>query len=322
MNRAIILARRPGGAPSLADFAEASFPVPAPGEGELLVRTLILSVDPYLVMPIRGGRFEDGRIRSRVIARVEESRAPGFAAGDLVLGFARWQQRDCVPAAEMRLLNPVAPLESYLGIAGHSGFTAMIGMRLLDPRPGQTVVVSSAGGMVGQVACQLAHAAGARVVAVAGGGKAADVARRLGLAAAVDHAASDFAEQLVAACPDGIDRHFENVGARILDPVLGLANPRARVALCGLIQHYGTSDPVCLGNFREILLRSIAILPFSIYDHEDDYPAALRELEGMVVSGALSAPETIHQGLAAAPRAFMAMLAGQGIGKHLVRVSD
>ncbi|MDF8334605.1 MDR family NADP-dependent oxidoreductase [Novosphingobium cyanobacteriorum] len=310
------------GVPERSDFAFEPFDVPDPREGEIVIRTIMISVDPYLMMPMRSGGFPEGRIRSRVIARVEASAAPDHAVGDLVLGFSRWQERECVSAAEMRRLDPVVPLSAYLGIAGHSGFTAMIGMRLLDPQPGQTVVVSSAAGMVGLVACQLAREAGARVVAIAGGDKARRVADLFALAAGVDHAAPNFAMSLAAACPDGIDRHFENVGAKILDPVLAVANDSARIALCGLIQHYGDDAPVCLANFRSLLMKGISIHPFSIYRHGDDYPAALRELEAKVVSGALRAPETIHEGFETTPDAFRAMMEGDGIGKHLVKLAD
>jgi NADPH-dependent curcumin reductase CurA len=320
--RAVRLTTMPAGQPQRGDFSIADMPVPAPGPGELTIRALWVSVDPYLMMPIRAGKFEDGRIRSRIIARVEQSRAPGFSEGDLVLGFARWQQHDCVKATEMRRLQPRAPLPAYLGIAGHSGFTAMLGVRLLAPQPGQTVTVSSAAGIVGSIACQLATASGARVVAIAGGAKAERIAALYGLAAGVDHGTDDFASRLAAAAPNGIDRHFENVGARILDPVLGLANQAARVALCGLIQHYGDDAPVCLANFRKILTSGVAITPFSIYQHEDEYPQALAVLEEMVLDGRLHAPEQVHLGLEAIPDAFLAMLAGDGIGKHVVRLAD
>jgi len=294
----------------------------APGAGELAISALIVSVDPYLMMPIRQGAFPGGLMRSRIIARVDESRAEGFAPGDLVLGFANWQERQCVAAADMRKLSPVIALTNYLGVAGHSGFTAMLGIDILDPQPGQTVTVGSAGGMVGSVACQLAKAAGARVVAIAGGGKAREARRLLGLDAAVDHAAPDFARKLAEACPDGIDRHFENVGAKLLDPFLQLANPHARVALCGLIQHYGNDDPVCLNNFRKLLHARVMMQGFSIYDHDDALPAALVRLEAMVQSGRLVAQETVHEGFANLPAAFVAMLSGNGIGKHMVKVAE
>lgn len=319
---AICLSAIPTGRVERTHFHATPVEVPAPETGEITIRALWVSVDPYLMMPIRAGTFPDGRIRSRIIARVERSAADGYAAGDLVLGFARWQTRDTVSAREMRKIDPVLPLPAYLGIAGHSGFTAFLGVNILDPQAGQTVTISSAAGMVGMVAAQMSKAAGAKVIAIAGGQKAEAVASMFGLDAAIDHRAPDFVDKLAQACPDGIDLHFENVGAKILDPVLSLANKPSRVALCGLIQHYGDEAPICLANFRQILLKSVQILPFSIYNHEDRYPAALVRLEHMVQLGQLRAPETIHQGLGSIPDAFIAMLSGNGIGKHLVHVAD
>lgn len=314
-------------APACPDIARDSFvqvdaEVREPAEGELAIRALLVSVDPYLTMPIRNGGFENGIVRSRIIARVEQSRAEGYAEGDLVLGFARWQERDCVPAAELRKLDPRIPLSNYLGLAGHSGFTAMLGIDILDPQPGQTVTVDSAAGMVGAVACQLAKAAGARVVAIAGGDKAARIADLYGLEGAVDHMSPDLAGDLARACPNGIDRHFENVGAKILDPVLGLMNMHGRIALCGLIQHYQDEDAVSLRNFRKLLTSRVRMEGFSIYEHEDQYPAALARLEDMVLSGKLHAAETIHEGFANLPDAYLDMLSGKGIGKHMVKVAD
>lgn len=318
---AITIPTAPTDTLTVQHFAVTAVRVDPPEAGEISIEPLLISVDPYLLMPIRGATFPDGRIRSRLIARVLQSQTPGLAAGDLVLGFARWQDRDTVRGADMRLLNPVIPLPAYLGIAGHSGFTAMLGIAILDPQPGQTVTISSAAGMVGMVAAQLAKAAGAQVVAIAGGEKAQAVARLFDLAGSVDHGDPALARRIAENCPNGVDRHFENVGAKILDPVLDLANRRARIAFCGLIEHYGDDAPVCLTHFRQILLKTVTITPFSIYDHEDLYPAALTRLEGMVREGRLHAPETIHHGIAALPGAFMAMLNGDGIGKHLVAVA-
>ena len=321
MARAIRLSVVPQGPIDRSLFVFSHEEVPEPRAGELTIRAIMVSVDPYLMMPIRAGTFPEGRIKSRIIARVEKSEAEGFSAGDLVLGFARWQDRDTVPASEMRRIEPVLPLSAYLGLVGHSGFTALLGIDILDPQPGQTVTISSAAGMVGMVAAQMAKAAGAQIVAIAGGGKAQQVVDLFGLHAAVDHGPPGLADRIAYVCPHGIDRHFENVGAKILDPVLGLANKAARVALCGMIQHYGDDAPICFSNFRQVLLNQISITPFSIYDHEADYPAALSRLEAMAQQGRLHAPETIHVGFDAIPEALLAMLAGDGIGKHLVRVA-
>lgn len=296
--------------------------VPEPVAGELAIRALLVSVDPYLMMPIRAGAFPDGRIRSRIIARVERSEAEGFAPGDLVLGFARWQEQDTVQASEMRRIDPVLPLSAYLGLTGHSGFTALLGIDILDPQPGQTVTISSAAGMVGMIAAQMAKAAGARVVAIAGGDKGERVANLFSLDAGIDHAAPELTARIAEACPQGIDRHFENVGVKILDPVMALANKSARIALCGMIQHYADDAPICFANFRRVLFNQILIAPFSIYDHDAAYPAALARLESLAQQGLLHAPETVNDGFGSIPDAFLAMLSGDGIGKHLVRVGD
>lgn len=321
-SRSIRLAGMATGAASANWFVTEEIEVPSPKAGELSLRPLIVSVDPYLMMPLRNGDFGDGPVRSRIISVVERSEAPGYAPGDIVLGFAPWQEHMTMPASEMRILRPVLPLTAYLGLAGHSGFTAMVGMDLLDPQPGQTVTISSAGGMVGLVASQLAKAAGARVVAIAGGNKAQTVADLFGLDGAVDHVPADLQGRLAAACPQGIDCHFENVGAKILDPVFALANRNARIALCGMIQHYGDDAPICFDNFRKVLLSSIQLLPFSIYDEEHRHAADLARLEDMAQRGLLSAPETIHESFDSIVPGFLAMLAGDGIGKHLVRVGE
>ncbi|HEY6868914.1 MAG TPA: NADP-dependent oxidoreductase [Novosphingobium sp.] len=320
--RSIHLAGPATGTANAAWFTVREVEVPAPGAGELALRPLIVSVDPYLMMPLRNGAFGDGPVRSRIIAVVEQSEAPGYAPGDIVLGFAPWQERMTMPANEMRIIRPVLPLPAYLGLAGHSGFTAMVGMDILDPQPGQTVTISSAAGMVGLVAAQLAKAAGARVVAIAGGDKARRVADLFGLDGAVDHVPPDLAGRLAAACPAGIDRHFENVGAKILDPVFALANRKARIALCGMIQHYGDEAPICFDHFRKVLLSSIQILPFSIYDEDARQPADLARLEDFAQRGLLHAPETIHAGFEGIVPGFLAMLHGDGIGKHLVRLGE
>jgi NADPH-dependent curcumin reductase CurA len=305
-----------------ADFSVADMELDRPADGEVLVRTLYASVDPYLLLRIRDRVFDNGRIISRLIGRVEESRARGFAEGDIVLGFGHWQEMAVLSADGLRLLNPVAPLSAYLGVIGHSGFTASLGVAILDPQPGQTVTVSSAAGIVGSIAGQLAKIAGARVVGIAGGAKAQTIVDQFGFDAGVDHQAEDFWTLLAAAAPQGIDRHFENVGAKTLDPVLGLINLNARIALCGLIQHYGDGAPVTLTNFIKLLRKSVTMQAFHIEEHVESFEAEMERLATLVASGQLRAPETISHGLDALPEAFMAMLAGRGVGKHLVRVAE
>jgi NADPH-dependent curcumin reductase CurA len=312
----------PTSALRLEDFERSQAHLALPQAGELLIRALYISVDPYLSVRMLEGAFAEGRVASRVIARVEESRAAGIAEGDLVLGFARWQERDVVRAAEFRLIRPAAPLPAYLGVIGHSGYTARLGIDLLEPGPGHTFTVSSAAGMVGAVAGQLAKLAGARVIGIAGGAKAQLVVDQLGFDAGVDYRDPDLAGALARAAPDGIDRHFENVGTPTLDPILPLTNHHARIALCGLMAHYASADPICFDNFYWVLKRALRIEAFHITDHMPAYEEGLAQLEKLVVTGQLRSFETISDGLETLPAAFLAMRDGAGVGKHMVRLPE
>ena len=319
-SRNIIQSNVPPGKLSVSDFSFGEIEVGEPGEGEALVRAIYISVDPYLMMRFRKGDFEDNRVRSRLIGRVEKSRAPGVAEGDLVLGFGEWQERLIMPASELRIIRPKVPLPAYLGAIGHSGYTAMLGMELLDVQPGQTFTVSSAAGMVGTVAGQLARLAGARVVGIAGGDKAQAVVDNFGFDAGVDYRAGDLGASLAKAAPDGIDRHFENVGTSMLNPVMDNANKFARIALCGMIEHYADDDPICFANFKQMMVKSLTMSGFSIYDHLDRYEAGLAKLEELYLSGDLKSIEVVHEGFENIPAAEVAMLGGEGIGKHMVKV--
>ena len=312
----------PPGAITEDDFQVAEAPFGEVGQGEVLVRSLLISVDPYLVMRIRAGDFPERIIRSRLIGRVEKSRASGISEGDLVLGFGPWQEMAVIPASELRIIRAKAPLPAYLGVIGHSGYTAKLGMDILDVQPGQTFTVDSAAGAVAAVAGQLARLAGARVVGIAGGEKSKAVVEKLGFNAGVDYKRPDFPASLAKAVPDGIDRHFENVGAAMLDPVLNLINQHTRIALCGLVSHYSDDDPVCLAHFRKLLFRGATISGFTIYDHLDRYEEGLAYLESLYVDGNLKGFETISEGFESLPRALVSMLQGKGFGKHMVRVTD
>lgn len=300
-------------------FALKEVALPDPGPGELAVRVRMISVDPYLVMRLREG-FPAGAIRSRVIGMVERSRAAGFEEGDVVIGFAHWQDRVVVNADAMRVLKPRAPLAAYLGVIGHSGFTATLGVDLLDLKAGQTFTVSSAAGMVGLVAGQLAMRAGARVVGIASGAKAQALVDRLGFAAGIDYRKGDIVKHLRHAAPAGIDRHFENVGATMLDPVLACANAGARIALCGMIAHYADHNPICFSNFKMMMSKEVTISGFNIANHTDRYQAGLARLESLYLEGEIKGFEVMHQGLESLPDAMIAMLAGDGFGKHVVQL--
>lgn len=308
------------------DFAAFEIDLPELQVGEVEVRPELISVDPYLAIGLRdltfpNGPFPQGAVRSRLIGRVTKSRTPRIPEGDLVLGFGEWQERVVVPGKDLRVLHPLAPLPAYLGVLGHSGFTASLGMDVLKVEAGQTFSVSSAGGMVGLVAGQLARAAGARVIAIAGGGKAAQVARLFDFDMGIDYRAGDLTDALGKAAPAGIDRHFENVGASMLDPVLAVAAPQARIALCGLVAHYASSEPLCLVNAQQLLVKAITLSGFNIAHHLARYEEGLAKLEALYLSGALRGVEIIHHGLDKLPSAMVAMLGGNGLGKHLVSLS-
>lgn len=312
----------PPGKLKASDFAVEETEAGEPGEGEVLVRAIYISVDPYLMMRFRKGDFEDNVVRSRLIGRVEKSRAPGFAEGDLVLDFGAWQEVQVMPSADLRIIRPRAPLPAYLGAIGHSGYTAMLGMELLDVQPGQTFAVSSAAGMVGIIAGQLAKLAGAPVVGIAGGAKAQAVVDRFGFDAGVDYRKGDLKENLMAAAPDGIDRYFENVGESMLNPVMDVMNKNGRIALCGLIEHYADDDPICLTNMKMMMSKQLTMAGFSIYENLDRYEQGLAHLENLYLSGELKSAEVVKEGFENIPAAEVAMLEGDALGKHMVKVSD
>lgn len=323
------MARRPIGALSVDDFVVDTTEVGAPGPGQVLAKTLFVSLDPYLGRSMRvwdepAVAWRDGAIAGRTIAEVVHSQHPGFAPGDIVLGVGAWQQVDVRDGAALRKLD-VSGLRpsAWLGVLGSSGLTAWSGMRkVLAPQAGEIVVISAASGPVGSVAGQLARLAGARVIGIAGGaGKCAYVRDVLGFDACVDHQRDNFHDALRAATPDGIDALFENVGANTLDPVLQGMNKGARVALCGLFQHYQDAQPVCLAHFRLLLDKAIRLQGFHVSDYLAESDAAIGELTGYLRRGELHFRETVTEGLANAPAAYIAMLAGRGMGKHMVQLA-
>ena len=249
--------------------------------------------------------------------------------GDKVVGMGGWQEWSVVDGDAPGMLRKVdtrhVPLSYYLGAVGMPGVTAWYGLvRIIDPRPGQTLVVSAASGAVGSAFGALAKARGCRVVGIAGGpDKCRYVTEELGFDACIDHRAhgdlAAMSKALKQACPDGIDGHFENVGGYILDAVLLRANAFARVALCGMIAGYD-GQPLPLANPALILVNRMRIEGFIVSEHMEVWPEALAELGGLVASGRLRPRETIAQGLAAAPQAFLDLLQGRNFGKQLVEL--
>jgi hypothetical protein len=330
VNRQIVLRSRPIGAPRPADFALVETPLPRPGDGQVLCRTIYLSLDPYMRGRISAARsyarsVELGQvIVGGTVSEVVESRASGLAPGDIVLGYDGWQEYAVASASALRRLDPGGPpIATALGVLGMPGLTAYVG--LLDigqPQAGQTVVVSAASGGVGSVVGQIAKIKGCRVVGVAGAREKCEwVVKELGFDACVSHRESDLLGVLGKACPAGIDVYFENVGGEVLKAVLRLINVGARIPLCGLISQYNAVEPPPGPDLRPLLFNRARLQGFIISDHLDRVPDFLRDATQWLREGRLKYREDIVEGLARAPEAFIGLLDGRNFGKLLVRVS-
>ena len=329
-NVKVILKSRPVGEPKPTDFAVISEPPPKPGSGEVLCRTLYLSLDPYMRGRISGVKsytapVEIGQvIFGGTVSEIVESNHPKWQRGDLVMGYDGWQSYGVSNGAALRKLDPRdAPISTALGVLGMPGMTAYVG--LLDigqPKAGETVVVSAASGAVGALVGQIAKIKGARVVGVAGSDdKCRYVVDELGFDACVSHRSPDLPGALAAACPNGIDVYFENVGGAVLDAVLPLVNKDARIPLCGLIAEYNATEMRRGPSWRPLLTNRVTVKGFIISDHFDRLPDFLREMGGWVRSGRVKYREDLVDGLEKAPDAFIGLLQGKNFGKLLVRVS-
>jgi NADPH-dependent curcumin reductase len=333
--RQIVLAARPQGKPQLTDFRLEETAIPTPTAGQALLRVQYLSLDPYMrgrmddrksyAKPVPLGAVMEGESVATVIA----SQNPAYSEGDIVLAKTGWRTHALSDRADLRKLDPaVAPVTTGLGVLGMPGFTAYGGLRVIGkPVPGETVVVAAASGPVGSLVGQLAKIAGARAVGIAGGPeKCAYVRDELRFDAAIDHRDSDFVAKLTAACPDGIDVYFENVGGAIWQAVLPLLNKFARVPVSGLIAQYngvGTSDGTdrLPATMREILSKSLTVRGFINYDFAAlHFPAFLREVGAGIADGRIRYREDFVDGLERAPEAFMGMLEGRNFGKLIIRV--
>ncbi len=330
MNRQIRLKSRPAGRPTADNFEIADGPVPAASEGGVLRRTIYLSLDPYM-----RGRMSDvasyaasvnlGDVMcGHTVSEVVESRHPDFRAGDIVTGYDGWQQYAVSNGKDLRTLDPkTVPISTAIGVLGMPGMTAYVGLNDIgQPRPGETVVVSAASGAVGGVVGQLAKIKGCRAVGVAGSPeKCRWVVDELGLDACVNYKTDDLVPALRAACPDGIDIYFENVGGAVFAAVLRVINRGARIPLCGMISEYNATDNPSGPNLRPLLVQRALIKGFIVSDHPDRAPAFLQECVPLVMSGRLKYREDIVDGLDAAPKAFIGLLEGRNFGKLMVRVS-
>ena len=336
VNRRIVLARRPQGAPSAQDFRLEAQPVPVPGAGQVLLRTRYLSLDPYM-----RGRMNEARsyvapvaigapMVGQTVSVVQASNLSGFTAGDLVLANVGWQDYGLSDGSDLVRIDAAMPRPSYaLGVLGMPGLTAYVG--LLDigqPRAGETVVVAAATGAVGSVVGQIARIKGCRAIGVAGGREKCEYAlKTLGFDECLDHREAELAQRLAAACPNGIDVYFESVGGAVLGAVLPLLNIGARVPVCGLIAWYNL-DKLPEGVDRTpqllstVLRQRIKVQGFIIFDHYHRVPAFQQDMSGWLREGRVSYREQVIDGLENAPRGLMGMLRGENFGKLIVRVSE
>jgi len=335
VNRRIVLARRPVGEPTPADFRLEKQPVPAAGPEQLLLRTRYLSLDPYMrgrmsdqpsyVAPVEVGAPMAGQ----TVSVVEASNAPGFEVGELVLATSGWQDYAVVDARQAFKIDPGIPRLSYaLGVLGMPGLTAYVG--LLDigaPKSGETVVVAAATGAVGSVVGQIAKLKGCRVVGIAGGPEKCEFAvKTLGFDACLDHRLPELRARLKEAAPKGIDVYFENVGGEVLYAVLPLLNVHARVPVCGLIAWYNLARPPegidRVPQLMSTVLRwRIKMQGFIIFDHLQRMGEFYREMSGWLAEGRVHYREEIIDGLEQAPQALIGLLRGENLGKLVVRVS-
>ncbi|WP_027503270.1 NADP-dependent oxidoreductase [Rhodococcus sp. UNC363MFTsu5.1] len=335
-NTRIVLASRPVGEPRPSDFRIETVPVPTPGDGQLLLKTLYLSLDPYMRGRMSAAKsyadpVELGDVMvGGTVCEVIESRDPAFHAGDVVLSFSGWQTHSVTDAHHVRKLDPqAAPVQSWLGVLGMPGFTGYAGLlRIGDPKPGETVVVAAATGPVGSAVGQIAKIKGARAVGIAGGPEKVAYLREIGFDAAIDHRAPDFAEQLAAACPDGIDVYFENVGGAVWAAVFPLLNDFARVPVCGLVSHYNdTAAPTgpdrLPGFMSDVLKKSLTIRGFIQSEFvKSDFKHFVGDMSGWIHAGRIAYREDIVEGLENAPAAFNGMLAGRNFGKLIIKVAE
>ncbi|MGG2045947.1 NADP-dependent oxidoreductase [Burkholderia gladioli] len=335
MNRRIVLASRPRQAPEVGNFRLEAVPLVQPGEDQVLVRQHYLSLDPYMRDRMSVSKSYaapqplDEVMIGGTVGEVLASRNARFKPGDFVAGMGGWQEYALLDGTELggwRHVDPArAPLSAYLGAIGMPGVTAWYGLaRIIAPQAGETVVISSAAGAVGGAAGQLARARGARVIGIAGGPrKCAYVVEELGFDACLDHRQygdlKSMSAALNRACPNGIDGYFENVGGMLLDAVLMRCNPFARVALCGMIAGYnGQAIPLTMPQL--LLINRIRLEGFIIADQGDAWFDALEELGALVGAGKLRYHESVADGLARAPEAFITLLGGGNHGKQVVKL--
>ena len=329
----VALASRPKGAPTPDNFRFETADLPQPGEGQLLVRTVWLSLDPYM-----RGRMDDaksyadpveigGTMEGGAVGEVLVSNHKHFKPGDIIVGRIGWASHGVIDGNGAMKVDPsIAPISTALGVLGMPGLTAFVGLNdILQAQSGETIVVSAATGAVGSLVGQLARLKGMKVIGVAGGAEKCRYAvDTLGYDVCLDHRDPDLAQELAAVTPQGVDCYYENVGGKTTEAVLPLMNVHGRIAVCGMIAWYsgkGVQDAMRLpAAWRAILVKRLRVQGFIIFDHYNRLPAFLAEVAPMVGDGRIAYRETVAEGLENAPAAFLKLLEGGNFGKQLVRV--
>ncbi|MCP3030979.1 NADP-dependent oxidoreductase [Halobacillus sp. A1] len=331
MNREIQLVERPEGTPNHDHLKVMNTNIPEPQQGELLLKTLYVSVDPYM-----RGRMNEGKsyippfqlneaISGGAVAQVTESNSPEFEKGDIVTGSLDWKEYSTVKAESVRKVDPsLGPVTTSLGILGMPGLTAYFGLTDIgQPKEGETLVVSGAAGAVGSAVVQIGKIYGCRVVGIAGTDeKTSYLKEELGVDVAIDYKKENVKEALEAACPNGVDVYFDNVGGSISDALYPLLNKFARIIQCGAISSYNTPNDQGPRIHMHLIKASALVKGFTVGDYQDRFKEGFDHLSSWVKDGKLTYEETIQEGFEQIPDAFFGLFKGENLGKQLVKVAD
>ena len=332
INRRIVLAERPAAYPEPKHFRLEDVPIPQPNEGEALVETIWLSLDPYMRGRMREGPsyatpVQIGEVMTGgVVGRVVESRTPDLAVGDIVDGSLGWQEYAVARPSALRKVDPeLAPISTAVGVLGMPGMTAYFGfLDVCEPEVGDTVVVSAASGAVGQVVGQIGKIMGCRVVGTAGTDEKVDfIVNELGFDAGINYKTDDVDSALAAACPNGIDAYFDNVGGFVTDAVMQQINIHARVAICGQISQYNLAEPELAPRSLGLLIQKQAkVEGFLVFNFAHRHEHARQRMAEWIRTGQLKYKEDVVDGLENAPEAFIGMMTGENFGKLIVMVGE
>ena len=332
INRRIVLAERPAAYPEPKHFRLEDVPIPQPNEGEALVETIWLSLDPYMRGRMREGPsyatpVQIGEVMTGgVVGRVVKSRTPDLAVGDIVDGSLGWQEYAVARPSALRKVDPeLAPISTAVGVLGMPGMTAYFGfLDVCEPEVGDTVVVSAASGAVGQVVGQIGKIMGCRVVGTAGTDEKVDfIVNELGFDAGINYKTDDVDSALAAACPNGIDAYFDNVGGFVTDAVMQQINIHARVAICGQISQYNLAEPELAPRSLGLLIQKQAkVEGFLVFNFAHRHEHARQRMAEWIRTGQLKYKEDVVDGLERAPEAFIGMMTGENFGKLIVMVGE